>query len=1089
MNYTHVSSQGFGRAAASFHRVLGKGVALALLALLVSGGEIFAVSETTPDYKIRDNTPTLTAFINALLIPSPGKKIEGATIVCESGKIIAVGAKVKTPAGARVIDLEGKTVYPGFIDAYTEYGFERKKSKKRSWRDGPKPEIERIGGNSWNGALHPEKRWIDEFKADKKAAKDFIEQGFTVVQSGGRDGIFRGHAFVATLGEGNPNDLTLVSQGYQFASFDKGSSKQDYPSSLMGSIALIRQTTEDADWYAKAQAAYQANSKQPQPEFNATLAALNNIRNERIVFETDDELSLLRAGRVASEFGMSFIYIGSGYEYARLDEIKALGAPIILPINYPKTPTVATLEDELDVTLAELRHWEAAPSNPSRLAEANVTFALTMYGLKKKDTFWKNLRKAVKRGLSADDALAAITTTPAELLGVSKLTGTVSRGKLANLVVTDGDIFDKKTKILTVWIAGMENEVKEEPPKDVRGTYEFSLSGEKFKLELEGKVEKLKGNLSFTSVDSLEAKLKKPSMDENQLQFTVKLDTLGFDGSYRFSARFVNDTLFGRCALADGVFANWTAAKTADYDPDAKKDEKDEESDKDESSAATEGDSEKADKKSEKDGDDGDEGDDEDDEGEDEEEGELVGKFTYPNMAFGYAGQPKREDVLIKNATVWTSDEAGRLEGADVLIKNGKIAQIGKGLKATNGIRVINATGKHLTPGIIDEHSHIAISKGVNECTEAITAEVRIGDVVNSDDISIYRQLSGGVTCSQLLHGSCNPIGGQAQVIKLRWGSAPEDLKFRAAPKSIKCALGENVKRSNFGDKYTKRYPQTRMGVETIMKDGFIAALENKAQWEKYNSLSRSERSKTVPPRNDIQHNALLDIINSEMFIHCHSYMQSEILMLMRLAEEFGFRIQTFTHILEGYKVADEMAKHGATASTFSDWWAYKFEVYDAIPQNAALMTQKGVISSINSDNSELARRLNQEAAKSIMYGDMEQEEALKLVTLNPAIQLKIDHRVGSITVGKDADFVIWNNNPLSIYAKVEQTWIEGRNYFNLERDAELREQLREEKSALVQKALASAKTGKDKDSGGKWKGLEREWHCDDAIDVWREGR
>lgn len=1069
MNYTHVSSRGSGRAAALFQSVLIKGLAPVLLAFLVSGGDVFAVSETTPDYKIRDNTPTLTAFINAELIPSPGKKIEQATIVCESGKIIAVGARVKIPAGARVIDLEGKTVYPGFIDAYTEYGFERKKPKRRSRGDGPTAEIERIGGNSWNGSLHPDKLWIDEFKADKKAAKEFIEQGFTVVQSGGRDGIFRGRAFVATLGEGNPNDLTLVSAGLHFGSFDKGSSKQDYPSSLMGSIALIRQTIEDADWYKKAQAAYKANPNQPQPEFNATLAALGNIRNETIVFETGDDLSLLRAGRVASEFGMTLIHVGSGYEYARLDQIKALGASIILPINYPKTPTVKTLEDELDVSLAELRHWEAAPSNPARMAEANVTFAITTHGLKKKEAFWTNLRKAVKRGLSADDALASITTTPANLLGVSKLTGTVSKGKLANLVITDGDIFDKETKILSVWIAGQENEIKEEPPKDVRGTYEFSLSGEKFELELAGKVEKLKGTLSFVSVDSVESKLKKPSIDDNHLQFTVKLDTLGFDGSYRFSARAENDTLFGRCALADGTYANWTAAKTAEYDPDAKEDDDEDDDESDGSSDDAE--------------------DEDEDEDADEDEGELVGKLTYPNMAYGITETPRQEDVLIKNATVWTCDEAGRLEGADVLIKNGKIAKIGKGLKATNGIRVINAAGKHLTPGIVDEHSHIAISKGVNECTEAITAEVRIGDVVNSDDISIYRQLAGGVTCSQLLHGSCNPIGGQAQVIKLRWGSAPEDMKFRAAPKSIKFALGENVKRSNFGDKYNKRYPQSRMGVETIMKDGFIAALENEAEWKKYNSLSRSERSKTVPPRNDIQHNALMDILNSEMFIHCHSYMQSEILMLMRLAEEFGFRIQTFTHILEGYKVADEMAKHGATASTFSDWWAYKFEVYDAIPQNAALMTEKGVISSVNSDNSEMARRLNQEAAKSIMYADMEQVEALKLATINPAIQLKIDHRVGSITVGKDADFVIWNDNPLSVYAKVEQTWIEGRNYFNLKRDLEMREALREEKSALVQKALASAKTGKSDKDGGAWKGFEREWHCDDAIDVWRAGQ
>ncbi|MFQ5606783.1 MAG: amidohydrolase family protein, partial [Candidatus Zixiibacteriota bacterium] len=293
----------------------------------------------------------------------------------------------------------------------------------------------------------------------------------------------------------------------------------------------------------------------------------------------------------------------------------------------------------------------------------------------------------------------------------------------------------------------------------------------------------------------------------------------------------------------------------------------------------------------------------------------------------------------------------------------------------------------------------------------------------------------------------------------------------------------------NFGDKYNKRYPQSRMGVETIMKDGFAEALDNRAEWSDYNSLSRSERDRTVPPRRDIQHDALLEILDSRMFIHCHSYVQSEILMLMRLAEEFGFRIQTFTHILEGYKVADEMARHGAGGSAFSDWWAYKFEVYDAIPHNAALMSRRGVVTSINSDSGEMGRRLNQEAAKSVMYAGMAEEEALKMVTINPALQLKIEDRVGSLAVGKDADFVIWSANPLSVYARAEQTWIEGRNYFSLERDSELREMVRAEKGALIQKALASAETDKGGDSGAKWKGLEREWHCDDAIDVWREGK
>ncbi|MFQ5608602.1 MAG: amidohydrolase family protein, partial [Candidatus Zixiibacteriota bacterium] len=516
------------------------------------------------------------------------------------------------------------------------------------------------------------------------------------------------------------------------------------------------------------------------------------IRSEPIVFEADDELSLLRAAAIADEFKLTLVYVGSGYEYARLDQIRSLGATLILPVNYPKTPSVKTLEDELDVSLAELRHWEAAPSNPARLAEARVKFALTTHGLKKKDTFWSNLRKAVKRGLPQKTALAALTTVPAELLGVSDLAGSVTKGKLANLVVTDGDIFDKESKILSVWIGGKEHEIEDEPPRDVRGTYEFSLSGEKFKLELEGKVEKLKGTLSFASIDSAEAKLKKPSIDQDHLQFTVELDTLGFDGSYRFSARAEDDTLFGRCALADGAYASWTAPKVAAYDPDAKKDETSEEED---SSAPEDSGDKKEPKTAAELAEDSESKKGEDDKSDEEEK--IVGHLTYPNVAFGFGETPARENVLVRNATVWTCDKQGILEGADILIRNGKIAEVGKDIQAPSGFRVINAAGKHVTPGIIDEHSHIAISKGVNECTESITAEVRIGDVVNSDDITIYRQLAGGVTCSQLLHGSCNPIGGQAQVIKLRWGAAPEGLKFRAAPPTIKCALGENVKRSN----------------------------------------------------------------------------------------------------------------------------------------------------------------------------------------------------------------------------------------------------------------------------------------------------
>jgi imidazolonepropionase-like amidohydrolase len=367
-------------------------------------------------------------------------------------------------------------------------------------------------------------------------------------------------------------------------------------------------------------------------------------------------------------------------------------------------------------------------------------------------------------------------------------------------------------------------------------------------------------------------------------------------------------------------------------------------------------------------------------------------------------------------------------------------------------VEEIDATGKHLTCGIIDEHSHIAISRGVNEASESVTAEVSIGDVINPEDINIYRQIAGGVTVAQLLHGSANPIGGQSAIIKLRWGSSAEKMKIEGADGFIKFALGENVKQSNWGDENTIRFPQTRMGVEQVFYDAFYRAKDYEEKWKKYNSLSLRKKRNVVPPREDLELNALVEVLNSKRFITCHSYVQSEINMLMHVADSMGFTVNTFTHILEGYKVADKMKKHGAGASTFSDWWAYKFEVNDAIPHNAALLHNSGVLTAINSDDAEMGRRLNQEAAKAIKYGGVSQEEAWKMITLYPAKLLHLDHRLGSVSVGKDADIVLWSDNPLSVYAKVEKTYIDGILYFDQNQNRELLARDKKEKMRIVTK-------------------------------------
>ncbi len=410
------------------------------------------------------------------------------------------------------------------------------------------------------------------------------------------------------------------------------------------------------------------------------------------------------------------------------------------------------------------------------------------------------------------------------------------------------------------------------------------------------------------------------------------------------------------------------------------------------------------------------------------------------------------EALVVRNATVWTGGPIGRLEEADLLVRRGRIAAVGQDLPAPAGAVEVDAEGKHITPGLIDAHSHAAIDGGVNESTHSTTAEVRIADVIDPTSINIYWQLAGGLTVANLLHGSANSIGGQNAVIKLRWGAPAEELVFEEASPGIKFALGENPKQSNWNVE-KRRYPQTRMGVEQSIRERFQAAIDYRREWDEYRKASsRREKTARVPPKRDLQLEAIVEILEGRRDIHSHSYRADEILMLMRLAEEFGFRVKCFQHVLEGYKVADELAAHGATTSTFSDWWAYKYEVIDAIPYNGAILWDRGVVVSFNSDSSELARRLNLEAAKAVRYGGVPEEEALKFVTLNPAIQLGVDEHVGTLEEGKHADFVIWSGHPLSTHSICEQTWVDGRKYFDRTEDLARREAVAAERAALLER-------------------------------------
>jgi imidazolonepropionase-like amidohydrolase len=717
------------------------------------------------------------------------------------------------------------------------------------------------------------------------------------------------------------------------------------------------------------------------------------------VFEAEDELDLLRALKIAEEFRLKPILFGNGYEYRVRKALAEKKPAIILPLDFPKPSEVERPENALEIELDELQHWDRAPGNPARLAEAGIQFAFTTEKLEKPEKdFWARLRLAIRRGLTKEAALAALTTTPAEMFGVADRLGSIAPGRMANLVIASGDIFGDEARILTTWVDGRYYDTDQARDRDFRGTWEVIVDGKTLPLTIEGKVEKVDAKLSGE-------KATVSATDDTVLIIApAKLFDKG-EGSIRLTGQVAGEAISGIGDAPGAPDLRWSAKRTAAFTPTKKPDEKPSPLDK-----------------------------------------PLDFPETYPAGAFGRAALPEQpKTVLIQGATIWTSGPQGTLQNGDLLVTAGKISAVGPGLKAPGGAPVIDGKELHVTPGIIDCHSHTAISRGVNESSHAVTCEVRIGDVIDPTDIGLYRELAGGVTSANVLHGSANPMGGQNQVIKFRWGASAEELKFADAMPGVKFALGENVKQSNWGDKFKTRYPQTRMGVEQIMRDRFRAALEYDAALKKKQGL---------PVRRDLQLEAISEIISGKRLIHCHSYRQDEILAFLSVAREFKIRVGTLQHILEGYKIADVMARDGVGGSAFADWWGYKFEVYDAIPYNAAMMHDQGVLTTVNSDSADLARRLNTEAAKSMKYGGLSPEEALKLVTINSAKQLRIDGKTGSLENGKDADFVIWSGNPLSNYSRVQQTWIDGRKYFDRGEDAEARKSFAAQREALVQKAL-----------------------------------
>jgi imidazolonepropionase-like amidohydrolase len=981
--------------------------------------------------------PAAYAITGAKVVAGPGKTFEPGTIVVRRGLIEAVGlAKdVAVPYDAEMIDGKGLVVYPGFIDLYATVGQRAGAERSATGKGRPvdlaeAPLISTPPDN--RKGLTPEFEVAGALELTDAVAEPRRRLGFTDLLSAPAGAIATGQSALVSLSAlprrevivaapvalhvhlapptepaattatpAQPGPVPGQVRRRGFGGQD-GAGENPYPRVLMGSIAHFRQAMLDSDHQQKLSTYYEAHGG-AQPPFDPALKALQAARAKKLPvwWEANTRDEIHRALDLAEEFGTSAVIVGGREAGKVVDRLKAAKVPVVLRLNFPEEPRVPTETEyrkkaatERDEPLRSLAHknakWKEQVGTAAALAKAGVPFAFATEGVEQLNTFPTIVRQLITAGLSPDAALGALTEHAAAIAGVDKRLGTLAAGKLGHVIAVTAPFNDATAKVRYVLIDGLKFEVKPEDAARTKsraggaggpggGRGGFGRDAAREPGGAHDEMDEPPAPTAKRAADRLKS-VEKPDTSVKKDAPTTKDDQPPKkpDASAKSQKPLVADS---KAAGTKSQQTKSETSKTTVTKSEAPK------------AAAT-----------------------------------PAPPFVDVATEFDEDRKPAIHtggDVLIKGATILTVTR-GTIAKGSILVEHGKIKAVGSGVTAPAGVKVIDAAGLVAMPGIIDTHSHIAIQGGVNEGTLSVVPEVRVKDVVTGDDIAIHRAIAGGTTTARLLHGSANTIGGQHAVVKLRYGQPGRDMIIKDAPYGVKFALGENVTRS------TRRFPNTRMGVESVIERAFEEGRAYRTVWNEYNKAKATKRPEELgpPPRVDLRLEALAGILDGSIKIHSHCYRSDEILMLLRTAQKYGVRVQSLQHVLEGYKVAAEIAAHGASASTFSDWWAYKIEAYDAIPFNAALLTEAGASVCIKSDDAELMRHLNLEAAKMVKYGGVSESQALAMITINPARELGLDARLGSIEVGKDADIAIFNGHPFDAFSRCELALIDGEVYF-----------------------------------------------------------